>query len=130
MIACVIRIVVSFVPSCICIRSLITPHRTMPLCEFFSNCALACLSQQTLSVRSCVKSPKARQAFVDFSPNLAALFKIQKRPSYSVQTGHHLVLWQRGEVVDIETLGGQGSLHVGWDQAVVEMWSNGEFYVC
>ena len=45
----------------------------------------------------------------------------------SVQTSNHLILGQRLQVVDVETLSREHRLHVRWHKLVVEMGCDGEF---
>jgi hypothetical protein len=46
----------------------------------------------------------------------------------SVEAGHHLLFWHGRQVVDVEALGGEHGAHVGRDEAVVEVWGDGEFW--
>lgn len=46
----------------------------------------------------------------------------------SVQASHHLVLRQRLQIVDIETLRGQDGLEVGRDELVVEVRCDRQFW--
>lgn len=50
----------------------------------------------------------------------------EARPS--VEAGHHLLFRHGREVVDVEALGGEHGAHVGRDEAVVEVWGDGEFW--
>ena len=45
----------------------------------------------------------------------------------SVQTSNHLILGQRLQVVDVETLSREHRLHVRWHKLVVEVRCDGEF---
>lgn len=45
----------------------------------------------------------------------------------SVQTSNHLILGQRLQVVDVETLSREHRLHVRWHKLVVKVRCDGEF---
>jgi hypothetical protein len=46
----------------------------------------------------------------------------------SVQAGHHLIFTERLEVVDIQSLRGECGFDVSWNELMVDLGCDGEFW--